>query len=442
VSLIESLTDLRDSIENPRFREIIAGMIESIEGGKTLSQALAEHPQTFDEVMVSLIRAGEETGALPQVLNNLLESLKWQDELAAHTKKLIMYPAFLGTVVVAITMFMMIYLVPKMAGFIRNMGQELPTQTKILIATSEFFVKLLVCRAGPAGHLAGVGAFLVASNPAARYRFDELKLRLPYIGEILRKIILSRFASVFAMMYSSGITILDSIKATEDVVGNLVIKEGLQQVGELIAEGQNVTAAFQNAGMFPPLVLRMLRVGENTGATRYRAGQCQLLLQSRCTGIDRKGAVHDRTGHDRNHRPDARLDHDGRAGPDLRHHYQDENLMAAKRILLLDGPVLTAHHWHAGASAFEGEFSHEPVGPGGARGLSAEASLQPVLPARGHRRGRLPAGGPALCSGRRSQRAAAAPPQPVLLQHPPVGGHLAGPRQGPAGATKKSCSPR
>jgi type IV pilus assembly protein PilC len=266
VSLIESLTDLRDSIENPRFREIIAGMVESIEGGKTLSQALAEHPQTFDGVMVSLIRAGEETGALPQVLNNLLESLKWQDELAAHTKKLIMYPAFLGTVVVAITMFMMIYLVPKMAGFIRNMGQELPTQTKILIATSEFFVNYWYIVLGLPMILAVVIAFMVSHSKAARYRFDDVKLRLPYIGDILRKIILSRFASVFAMMYSSGITILDSIKATEEVVGNLVIKEGLEQVGELIAEGQNVTAAFQNAGMFPPLVLRMLRVGENTGA--------------------------------------------------------------------------------------------------------------------------------------------------------------------------------
>ena len=266
VSLIESLTDLRDSIENPRFREIIAGMVESIEGGKTLSQALAEHPQTFDGVMISLIRAGEETGALPQVLNNLLESLKWQDELAAHTKKLIMYPAFLGTVVVAITMFMMIYLVPKMAGFIRNMGQELPTQTKILIATSEFFVNYWYIVLGLPAILAVVIAFMVSNSKAARYRFDDAKLRLPYIGDILRKIILSRFASVFAMMYSSGITILDSIKATEEVVGNLVIKEGLEQVGELIAEGQNVTAAFQNAGMFPPLVLRMLRVGENTGA--------------------------------------------------------------------------------------------------------------------------------------------------------------------------------
>jgi type IV pilus assembly protein PilC len=265
VSLIESLTDLRDSIENPRFREVIAGMIESIEGGKTLSQALAEHPQTFDGVMVSLIRAGEETGALPQVLNNLLESLKWQDELAAHTKKLVMYPAFLGTVVVAITMFMMIYLVPKMAGFIRNMGQELPMQTRILIGTSEFFVGYWYVVLGLPLILAAVGAFLVATNQAARYRFDDLKLRLPYVGEILRKIILSRFASIFAMMYSSGITILDSIKATEEVVGNLVIKEGLQKVGGLIAEGQNVTVAFQNAGMFPPLVLRMLRVGENTG---------------------------------------------------------------------------------------------------------------------------------------------------------------------------------
>jgi type IV pilus assembly protein PilC len=266
VSLIESLTDLRDTIENPRFREIIAGMVESIEGGKTLSQALAEHPQTFDEVMVSLIRAGEETGSLPQVLGNLLESLKWQDELAAHTKKLIMYPAFLGTVVIAITMFMMVYLVPKMAGFIRNVGQELPMQTKILIATSEFFVNYWYVVVGLPLVLAAIIASLVSSSKAARYRFDDAKLRLPYLGDILRKIILSRFASVFAMMYTSGITILDSIKATEDVVGNLVIKEGLQQVGELIAEGQNVTAAFQNVGMFPPLVLRMLRVGENTGA--------------------------------------------------------------------------------------------------------------------------------------------------------------------------------
>lgn len=265
VPIIESLNDLRDSMENPRFREVITGMVESVEGGKTLSQALGEHPMVFDDVFVSLIRAGEDTGTLPGVLENLVESLKWQDELAAHTKKLVMYPAFLGTVVVAITLFMMLYLVPKMASFIRNMGQELPTQTKILIATSNFFVNYwYIVIFTPILLSIGLWA-LIRTNPQARYRFDEFKLGIPYIGEILRKIILSRFAAVFAMMYQSGITILDSIRSCEDVVGNLVIRDGLHKVGELIGEGQNVTAAFHDAGLFPPLVIRMLRVGESTG---------------------------------------------------------------------------------------------------------------------------------------------------------------------------------
>lgn len=265
VPIIESLGDLRDSLENPRFREVIAGMVESVEGGKTLSQALAEHPSVFDDVFISLVRAGEATGTLPNVLGNLLESLKWQDELAAHTKKLVMYPAFLGTVVVAVTLFMMIYLVPKMAGFIRNMGQELPMQTKILMATSNFFVNYwYVVIFTPLLLAAGLYA-VIRTNPKARYRFDELKLGIPYIGEILKKIILSRFAAVFAMMYQSGITILDSIKACEEVVGNMAVRDALRRVGGLIGEGQNVTAAFHDAGLFPPLVIRMLRVGENTG---------------------------------------------------------------------------------------------------------------------------------------------------------------------------------
>jgi type IV pilus assembly protein PilC len=265
VPIIESLNDLRDSMENPRFREVIAGMVESVEGGKTLSQAFQEHPRVFDEVFVSLVRAGEATGTLPGVLENLVETLKWQDELAAHTKKLVMYPAFLGTVVIGITLFMMLYLVPKMASFIRNMGQELPMQTKILMATSNFFVNYWYIVIFTPIIVSVVLFTLIRSNPKLRYRFDEFKLAIPYIGDILRKIILSRFAAVFAMMYQSGITILDSIKSCEDVVGNAVMRNALRKVGELIGEGQNVTSAFHDAGIFPPLVIRMLRVGESTG---------------------------------------------------------------------------------------------------------------------------------------------------------------------------------
>lgn len=266
VPILDGLTDLRDSIYHPRFREVIASMIESIEGGRTFSQAMSEHPKVFDKVFSSLIRAGENTGNLPAVLKSLNESLKWEDELASHTKKLFMYPAFVGTIVLGVTFFLMVYLVPQMAGFIKNMGQDMPTQTKVLLATSaivkQFWYLFLA-----APILIAVGIKVgVETNPAFRRRFDEFKLALPILGPILRKIILSRFASVFAMMYASGIAIIDSIRATEDVVGNTVIQDGLRRAGQLIGEGQNVTVAFQNIGLFPPLVIRMLRVGENTGA--------------------------------------------------------------------------------------------------------------------------------------------------------------------------------
>jgi len=266
VPILDGLTDLRDSLENPRFREVIAGMIESIDGGQTLSRAMAEHPRVFDDVFVSLVAAGENTGKLQEVLGNLVESLKWQDELAAQTKKLIMYPAFMGAVVIGVVLFMMIYLVPKMVGFIANMGHELPLHTKLLIGTSNIFVNHWYLVVGLPLSLVAVAAAMVRSNPAARLRLDETKLRLPLLGAILRKVILSRFASVFAMMYASGISILDSLRASEGIVGNQAIRNGLRQVGEMIAEGQSITSAFQNVGLFPPLVIRMLKVGENTGA--------------------------------------------------------------------------------------------------------------------------------------------------------------------------------
>ncbi len=266
VPILEGLTDLRDSIYHPRFREVITSMIESIEGGRTLSQAMTEHPKVFDKVFSSLILAGENTGNLPAVLKSLNESLKWEDELSSHTKKLFMYPAFVGTIVLGVTFFLMVYLVPQMAGFIKNMGQDMPTQTRVLLATSAIVqqywylfmaVPVIIALAVKVG---------VDTNPAFRHRFDEFKLALPVVGPILRKIILSRFASVFAMMYASGIAIIDSIRSTEDVVGNVVIQDGLKRAGQLIGEGQNVTVAFQSIGLFPPLVIRMLRVGENTGA--------------------------------------------------------------------------------------------------------------------------------------------------------------------------------
>ena len=266
VPILEGLADLRDSNENPRFREVIAGLIEGIEGGQTLSQAMADHPTIFSKVFVSLIRAGEASGELAEVLSSLSESLKWEDELASHTKKLLMYPAFVGTIVLSATFFLMIYMVPQLKQFVKNMGQALPPQTQLLFFVSDLLVGYWwLFLSIPV--LAVVAAQLVLrSNPIARLRLDGMKLTLPIFGPILKKIILSRFANTFAMLYAAGIPILDSIRTTQDIVGNRVVRKALVRVEQSIREGQNVASAFHDAGLFPPLVVRMLRVGENTGA--------------------------------------------------------------------------------------------------------------------------------------------------------------------------------
>jgi type IV pilus assembly protein PilC len=266
VPLIEGLVDLRESIENQRFREVVSGLVESIEGGKNLSAALADYPEVFSKVFVSLVRSGEQTGKLPEVLRSLTESLKWEDELAAQTKKLLMYPAFVGSIVLLVTLFLMIYLVPQMTGFIRNMGQEIPLQTRILIGVSNFFLNFWwALLAAP--FLAWIGLKLAMKHePGVEYALDHYKLKVPLLGPILRKVILSRFASSFAMMYGAGITVLDAIRSCEEIVGNKPLENALRIAGQQIAEGKNMTAAFTDLALFPPLVIRMLRIGENTGA--------------------------------------------------------------------------------------------------------------------------------------------------------------------------------
>ncbi len=266
VPIVEGLVDLRESVENIRFREVVGGLVETIEGGKSLSQALADYPEVFGKVVVSLIRSGEQTGRLPEVLKSLAETLKWEDELAAPTKKLLIYPLFVGGIVVLVTFFLMIFLVPQMVGFIKNMGQEVPLQTRILIHVSNFFVGYWwAALMAPFVFWFGLKAAAKA-NPGIAYWLDELKLRVPYIGPILRKIILSRFASSFAMMYRSGITVLDAIRSSEEIVGNRPLENALRTAGQQIAEGKGLTAAFTDVGLFPALVIRMLKIGENTGA--------------------------------------------------------------------------------------------------------------------------------------------------------------------------------
>jgi type IV pilus assembly protein PilC len=263
---MEGLTDLRDSIEQPRFREVLSAMLEDMEGGKTLSQAMAEHPAVFDSLFVSLIRAGEQSGMMTEVYQNLATTYRWQDELVAQTRRLLMYPAMVFVVVGAVIVFLMMYLVPQLVSFLKNMGQALPFQTRALIFVSNVFVHYWPLVFGIPVALGIAATITVQKNDRARYAWDGMKLRLPFVGIILQKIILARFANFFALMYQSGITVLDAMKTSEGIVVNRVIADGLARAGQQIAAGDSVASSFETVGMFPPLVIRMLRVGEATGA--------------------------------------------------------------------------------------------------------------------------------------------------------------------------------
>ena len=266
VPILEGLNDLRESTANLYFQKVLGALAAEVEGGKMLSQGMAEHPDVFDEVFVNLVAAGEQTGQLPVVFDNLSNTLKWQDELFSQTKRLLAYPLFVFVVVMAAVTFLMVYLVPEMVKFIASLGQELPLQTKILIFISNAFVNYWwLILTLPLVVVAGVATW-IKQSPDARYKFDYIKLNLPLTGEILNKIIMARFARYFALMYQTGIPILQAIKTCESIVGNKVVADALSRAHAQINAGDSMSESFKNAGLFPPLVVRMIKVGESTGA--------------------------------------------------------------------------------------------------------------------------------------------------------------------------------
>ncbi|MET0209135.1 MAG: type II secretion system F family protein [Burkholderiaceae bacterium] len=265
VNIIEALTDLRDSMENPGFKQVVASLLEDIEGGQKLSEAMASHPYVFDGVFVSLVSAGERSGQLTEVLDELTENIKWQDEMSSQAKKALVYPLIVLVVVIGVLFVLMTVLVPQLASAFKTLVPKLPRETEFLVALSAFFVKWWYLMLGvPA--IAGTAIYAFSrTDERMRRILDELSLKLPLLGAIRTKIILARFSTFFAMLYRSGISVLECISICEKIMGNRVMEEGLQRVGRSISEGQGISQAFTATKLFPPLVLRMLRVGESTG---------------------------------------------------------------------------------------------------------------------------------------------------------------------------------
>lgn len=265
VPLLDTLADLRDSAPTHAMRQMTVDLIDSIETGSTLSEAIAAQPALADARIVGLLRAGELSGRLPDVLTDIVASLNWQDELRAKTTKALRYPLFVAAVILAVVAFLMIYLVPQLSSFLTGMGQDMPLQTRALIATSGFVVNAWpVLLALPLVAWAA-GSLAVRRSHAVRLWRDQWLLRVPMMGELLRNVALARFANTFALMFGSGIPVLDALKHCESAAGNLAIADGIARARTLVAQGSPVSEAFAALQVFPSFVVRMVKVGEMTG---------------------------------------------------------------------------------------------------------------------------------------------------------------------------------
>ncbi|MBF0162260.1 MAG: type II secretion system F family protein [Magnetococcales bacterium] len=265
VPILEGLKGLRDGLEKPQFREVVSALVEDIEAGKRLSEAMQSQPRVFNEVFTQLVHMGERSGCLDKVFLDMTENLKWEDELISQVKKVMMYPMVVGVVVTALVFFLMIFLVPKLVGFITEMGGELPMHTLALIATSDFIAEQWYIL------LAIPVLFFTVIKLGSRWSVgfhravDRIKLRLWLFGPLSRKIILVRFANAFALMYRSGISILECLKICESLADNLLLREAIQRARGMVSDGKELSSSFQEVQLFPALLLRILKVGETTG---------------------------------------------------------------------------------------------------------------------------------------------------------------------------------
>jgi len=274
VPVLDALTDFATAPEaHAGMRAIAADLRAGIERGQPLSEAMNAHPRTFDEVFRGLLRAGEATGDLAPALRQIAADLTRADELRAQARKAAIYPLAVGAVLSVALAVALTQVVPQVATLFRGNGETLPLSTRALIAVSNWLTAYgwslpLACVAITLGIAAAA-----TRHVGFRLRLHALSLRLPLVGPIRRRLALARTASLFAMLYASGITVIDALASAARATPNLLIRGGIEAAGARIAAGQSIASAFESTGLFPALVTRMLKVGEQTGRLDHALGQ-------------------------------------------------------------------------------------------------------------------------------------------------------------------------
>lgn len=265
VPVHEAIADVRDSSESTKLRDIMTDVLEKVKAGSSLSESLANYPRVFDEIFVGLVAAGEKNGNLTESFVNMSNHMKWTNDLRRKVKKAVTYPIVLLVVMSAVIAILMTQVVPKLLKFIGEQGFAIPIHTRALMWTSEAFQDHWYLIFGvPIGLMMLTITLYRTSEPFA-YWMDGVILKIPAVGGTIRKINLARFTHFFSVMFKSGINIPEALTAARDVVNNRVIRESVDVVHRSIVEGNNLTSSLRISNQFPTLVIRMFKVGEDSG---------------------------------------------------------------------------------------------------------------------------------------------------------------------------------
>ena len=262
--LDRSLQILVDISDSEKVQNIVSDLLRVIEGGGSFSDALSQNNKKFPELYINMVKAGEEGGVLPQVLERLSEYIESSVELKSEVVNTLIYPVILTLVGGCSLLFIMVYVIPKFSAIFADMGTSLPASASFIIGTGRFLQTYWWALLGIA-----VSIFiffrLVLTMPQARMAWDKFKLKIPLFGTILSKLEVGRFARTLGTLIKSGVPILSSMRIVKNTVQNHVIAESVENVAERLRKGEGISAPLKNTGIFPPLAVHLIEVGEETG---------------------------------------------------------------------------------------------------------------------------------------------------------------------------------
>ncbi|MDP2921817.1 MAG: type II secretion system F family protein [Candidatus Omnitrophota bacterium] len=264
IPLVQALDILCEQIEKPVFKGIVGKIRDDIETGSSLSDALARHPAVFSGLYINMVKAGESSGALDDILDRLAAYLEKANTLQRKVKSSLVYPAVVVTMAILITLVMLLKVIPTFKGIFAMLGGTLPLPTRILILVSDTIRQMFVYVVIAAAVIVfGVKSYMKTSR--GKENFDRLLLSMPVLGPLFRKVAVAKFTRTFATLVKSGVPILTSLEIVGKTAGNAVIEKAVESVRNGIKEGENIADPLAKSGAFPPMVVRMIKVGEQTG---------------------------------------------------------------------------------------------------------------------------------------------------------------------------------